>query len=1124
MRLSGLVKLNYSGPWSVAEVWENAGWEQREDQLTWQQYEVAAAGGDQRDRGQGRQGARKVPFIMDRKANRQFLVKLSTLPWSEQRKIKEKLDQTLVVKKSRRSEKLVDPTIRQSGLPARLELRQVGKSIKYMKAQEREAVKEMIGHSIEKELVHGELSGEWEQEFSFVCSVCAIEYDDVLEIMHHKWEAHPHCLVTHVSLRDGLQRPPTLLYPQVRLLYCKSVHKQFTGNNQVGPSMVYPFPPDPRPQAPARCSKCSATFPPQATVNFHAHLLTCGGVQEWDGESAKKKRKKRRWNGGGLKRTVRMIQKSLSHEGTDTDGESPRKRVRAPPRVVEPVPAVPTHNRTTRFKETKQKEARKEAAKKRRIEARNKKRGRPTNADAEATSSNSAKRKILLDSEEPRDEKPKGNHVVNGQMKRKTESKSRTSSSSQSSSSSSKANKRPRRIIKPKPGNFVKDSAKRATALRPRQMNLYKEETSESDSDSRSSIEDPVDPMMEITEADFAPEVPTSVLEAVSEIIDSVIEGSRTPRKTKSRHISTPPIQTPTKAVPVRIEDDLNLVIVNDLEKSPTTSIRTDKLALSESREERSVRSLTPPQMLVLPKQERKKMYLDFTEPPQDVNPSDDVAASVENEKAKLIATRAPEGEDSRSKLTLSRSDTTSVGFSSEKRANRTLKRLETDLVEVAADQSAAAGKRRNSFEQAKRKKIQPPLRVNLPLEVKISAIERVEDGEALAVVSRDLDISITSLSAWLMRKTEIRSRWQQERDGESLVEKELPKECENKEAEEKVSNSNTSSHDSSHFGNPEEFGENTADEPLVGQPLQASSSPKTKSAEGASGDPLMSDIAASLGLTRRVKRDIETKENPEKKGKSQQLLKYEPNSSEEPQEEISSKTKTSPEDEEEKKPVLDGSPRENCSDILTQNGNENDNALLKQGEKISTLPLADLFKSMKSAFAVKCPSHSGDLKKSPSGPKKSVDSLATSLMERAVAKSLDPPSSSSLISPSSTSSRTGMSSSQSSHKTRASSPTSTPPTSDLAHKADTPLAHTTADRVAPSKTIQYSEPSKPNNPKSMPLEATSPAAGGQMWASSEPIQTSPPTPLNASTANQRAPSGLAMIGACYCSSSDDEL
>ena len=198
-------------------MWESGGWEPREDQLTWQQYEVAAAGGE-RERQGGRQvtSARRAPLITDRKASRQFLVKLSTLPWSEQRKIKEKMDQTLTVKKSRRSEKLVDPTVRQSGLPARLELRQVGKSTKYMKVQEREAIKEMIGHSVEKELVHGELSGEWEQEFSFVCSVCAIEYDDVLEIMHHKWEAHPHCLVTHVSLREGLQRPPTLLYPQVR--------------------------------------------------------------------------------------------------------------------------------------------------------------------------------------------------------------------------------------------------------------------------------------------------------------------------------------------------------------------------------------------------------------------------------------------------------------------------------------------------------------------------------------------------------------------------------------------------------------------------------------------------------------------------------------------------------------------------------------------------------------------------------------------------------------------------------------------------------------------------------------------------------------------------------------------
>jgi hypothetical protein len=40
--LSGLVKLNYSGSWSVRDVWESGGWEPRPDQLTWQQYELAA--------------------------------------------------------------------------------------------------------------------------------------------------------------------------------------------------------------------------------------------------------------------------------------------------------------------------------------------------------------------------------------------------------------------------------------------------------------------------------------------------------------------------------------------------------------------------------------------------------------------------------------------------------------------------------------------------------------------------------------------------------------------------------------------------------------------------------------------------------------------------------------------------------------------------------------------------------------------------------------------------------------------------------------------------------------------------------------------------------------------------
>ena len=204
---------------------------------------------------------------------------------------------------------------------------------------------------------------------------------------------------------------------------------------------------------------------------------------------------------------------------------------------------------------------------------------------------------------------------------------------------------------------------------------------------------------MEITEADFAPEVPASILETVAEIIDKVIEGGRTPKKTGQRYVSTPPIQTPTKAVPVRIEDDLNLVIVNDLDKSPMTRIKTDKLTSAVTSEQKT----SPTE--VLPKEERKRVYLHFSEPSQDTTPPADMEDLVEDQNELLISTGK---EHSESNMILSKSETTSVGFSSEKRASRSLKRLETDLVEMA--DLSPSGKRRNSFEQAKRKKVQQPL------------------------------------------------------------------------------------------------------------------------------------------------------------------------------------------------------------------------------------------------------------------------------------------------------------------------------------------------------------------------------------------------------------------------------
>ena len=283
---SGLVKLNYSGPWTVKDVWETGGWEPHVDQLSWQRYEIAAAvtaalndkekpaageeepptgevnnstkdnesqnsvpvptvqvkpvpisptklpqdGSSERTRSisgsptstsaaitrklTSHVVGRQPPIITDPELQRDFLLRLSKLPWTEQRKIKESFDSVFNVKKVRKADKQMDNSSRHSCMPTRLDLKQVGKSIKSAKGKKGNPHKTK-DESSKFEIIRGTLSGEWETEHSFVCSVCGIEYDDVLEIMHHKWEAHPHCLVTHVSLRQNVHRPPALLYPQV---------------------------------------------------------------------------------------------------------------------------------------------------------------------------------------------------------------------------------------------------------------------------------------------------------------------------------------------------------------------------------------------------------------------------------------------------------------------------------------------------------------------------------------------------------------------------------------------------------------------------------------------------------------------------------------------------------------------------------------------------------------------------------------------------------------------------------------------------------------------------------------------------------------------------------------------
>jgi len=388
----GLVRMNYSGDWSVKDVWETANWMPKDGQLSWQSYEVVAAINSHLDSHQQinlsppinsrsientesamktpiknnegdfegfgtRIGSKKSiksnisplnanlltskltsqisdrqrPVITNPQMQRNFLIKLSTIPWAEQRRVKNSFDATLTPKRVKKTERQLDLLSRQQPvIPIKLDLKQVGKSVKYSRNRSRiieKELKERLDVKSEGLVVENKIAGEWEIEHTFVCSVCGVEYDDVVEIMHHKWEAHPHCIVSHVSLKHDLQKPPDLLYPQV------------------GPSKVTKNDESLHP-ASFSCSKCQQLF--QLATHFHSHILGCG-VSE---DEMPTRRKRKRGHGGGLKSTVRMMKKSgLSNEA------SPQKRKKALSRNFSNIPLVPTHTRSTRFKEIKEKEA-----------------------------------------------------------------------------------------------------------------------------------------------------------------------------------------------------------------------------------------------------------------------------------------------------------------------------------------------------------------------------------------------------------------------------------------------------------------------------------------------------------------------------------------------------------------------------------------------------------------------------------------------------------------------------------------------------------------------------------------------------------------------------------------------
>ena len=332
--------MNYSGTWTVKDVWESGCWEPREDQLSWQEYELSSELARQRpeteqefqltERLTTQIVGRKAPLITCRSVDRRLVTSMSRMPWTEQRMVKERMDTNLLGKRAKRASvggEQAGSSVRQSNITSLLDLVQTGKSVKYMKQVEREALGRGSKISpLALQLDNGEMSGEWELEHSYMCTVCGVEYDDMMEILHHKWESHPNCLVAHVNVKDNVTKPPNLLFPQVSFLSVRmSTRSDSSLTLQVGPSRVTEDDAAPAAAATILCSKCQLEFEtgPEGREKFHFHILDCGGVQDVL-DTGKKKKKKKRGMGGGLKSTVRMLKKSESvGEGTDTGNITP---------------------------------------------------------------------------------------------------------------------------------------------------------------------------------------------------------------------------------------------------------------------------------------------------------------------------------------------------------------------------------------------------------------------------------------------------------------------------------------------------------------------------------------------------------------------------------------------------------------------------------------------------------------------------------------------------------------------------------------------------------------------------------------------------------------------------------
>jgi len=302
------VRLNFSPEWTTKDVWTSGGWEIGTSPLSWHKYEGAGS------------------------ESRPFLAAMSSLHWSEQRRFKDVFDKSLMAKGRKKS--VVDPASERSKktfLPSLLGLKRKGRNSKL--------TEDSNLSSAPSELTT--LGGEWEKEHRFACTVCGEEFDELREVMHHKWDAHPYCLVAHVALEESLNIPPlTFLHPQL----AKGAPEVKPGEEST---------------TTFACTKCEDNPSFESVHAFHEHLLVCGGDVEWNATGKKKKKKSRGQNqqhSGDLKGRKGLKRVSYSSE------EAAEKRKARIAKFERPPPSVKETGRMTRLQAEIMKKSKRKAS------------------------------------------------------------------------------------------------------------------------------------------------------------------------------------------------------------------------------------------------------------------------------------------------------------------------------------------------------------------------------------------------------------------------------------------------------------------------------------------------------------------------------------------------------------------------------------------------------------------------------------------------------------------------------------------------------------------------------------------------------------------------------------------